>query len=72
MLDRLLGVDEQSLAYDLSRAHSADVFFIKVRACMWVIISTVAFFLIGNIMGAMGIDLLGMAIDALKDAIGCD
>ena len=72
MLDRLLGVDEQSLAYDLSRAHSADVFFIKVRAWMWGIISTVAFFLIGNIMGAMGIDLLGMAIDALKDAIGWD
>ena len=72
MLDRLLGVDEQSLAYDLSRAHSADVFFLKVRAYIWGTISTVAFFLIGNIMGAFGIDLFGIAIDSLKDIIGWD
>ena len=53
MLDRLLGVDEQSLAYDLSRAHSADVFFI-----------------IGNIMGANGIDFLGMFVDRVKGLFG--
>ena len=72
MLDRLLGVDEQSLAYDLSRAHSADVFFIKVRFWIWGITSAVATFLIGNIMGAMGVDLLGMAIDWIKEAIAWD
>ena len=72
MLDRLLGVDEQSLAYDLSRAHSADVFFIKVRYWIWGTTTAVATFLIGNILGAVGIDLLGMAIDWLKGIIGWD
>ena len=72
MLDRLFGVDEQSLAYDLSRAHSADVFFLKIRAWVWGTISVVAFFLIGNIMGALGIDLIGGAIDGLMDVLGWD
>ena len=72
MLDRLLGVDEQSLAYDLSRAHSADIFFLKVRYWIWGITATVFFFLIGNIMGAMGVDLIGMAIDNLKELVGWD
>lgn len=72
MLDRLLGVDEQSLAYDLSRAHSADIFFLKVRYWLWGVGSTVFFFLVGNIMGSFGIDLLGMAIDGFKELIGWD
>jgi hypothetical protein len=71
-LDRLLGVDEQSLAYDLSRAHSADVFFLKLRAYTWGIILTVSFFLIGNIMGALGVDVIGYGIDSLKGVIGWD
>lgn len=72
MLDRLLGVDEQSLAYDLSRAHSADIFFLRVRYWIWGVGSTVFFFLVGNIMGALGIDLLGIAIDNIKELIGWD
>ena len=72
MLDRLLGVDEQSLAYDLSRAHSADIFFLKVRYWLWGVGSTVFFFLVGNIMGSLGIDLLGLAIDGFKELIGWD
>lgn len=72
MLDRLLGVDEQALAYDLSRAHSADVFFLKLRAYTWGIILTISFFLIGNIMGALGVDVIGYGIDSLKGVIGWD
>ena len=72
MLDRLLGVDEQSLAYDLSRAHSADVFFLKIRAWSWGIIFSTAFFLIGNILGAFGIDLLGMATQSVLELFGWD
>ena len=72
MLDRLLGVDEQSLAYDLSRAHSADIFFLKVRYWLWGVGSTGFFFLVGNIMGSFGIDLLGLAIDGFKELIGWD
>ena len=72
LLDRLLGVDEQSLAYDLSRAHSADVFFLRIRAYMWGTIFTVAFFLIGNIMGAFGIDLFGIAFNYIEELLGWD
>lgn len=72
MLDRLLGVDEQSLAYDLSRAHSADVWFLKMRAWIWGTVSSVAFFLIGNIMGAFDIDLFGIAINNIKEVFGWD
>ena len=72
MLDRLLGVDEQSLAYDLSRAHSADVWFFKMRAWIWGTVSSVAFFLIGNIMGAFDIDLFGIAINNIKEVFGWD
>ena len=70
MLDRLLGVDEQSLAYDLSRAHSADVFFLKIRAWSWGIIFSIAFFLIGNILGAFGVDLLGMVTQSVLKFFG--
>ena len=70
MLDRLLGVDEQSLAYDLSRAHSADVFFIKIWALLWGVIATTVFFMIGNIMGANGIDFLGMFVNRVKGLFG--
>ena len=67
MLDRLLGVDEQSLAYDLSRAHSADVFFLKLRAWIWGTIVGVSAFLIGNVLCHFGLDLFRMAINSFKD-----
>mgnify|MGYP003149548124 FL=1 len=70
MLDRLLGVDEQSLAYDLSRAHSADVFFLKLRAWLWGIITGVTCFLFGNILGHFGLDLVRMTINSFKDIFG--
>ena len=66
MLDRLLGVDEQSLAYDLSRAHSADVFFLKLRAWIWGTTAVVASLLIGNIAGSFGIDFFHIAWETLK------
>jgi len=67
LLDRLLGVDEQSLAYDLSRAHSADVFFLKLRAWIWGTIVGVSAFLIGNILCHFGLDLFRMAINSFND-----
>tara|TARA_R100001015_G_C4634238_1_gene200389 strand:- start:4394 stop:4612 length:219 start_codon:yes stop_codon:yes gene_type:complete len=70
MLDRLLGVDEQSLAYDLSRAHSADVFFIKIRALLWGAIVSVVCFFLGNILGANGINFLGMFASKIKHLFG--
>ena len=70
MLDRLLGVDEQSLAYDLSRAHSADVFFLKLRAWIWGTIIGIGCFLFGNILGHFNVDLLSMTINSVKDIFG--
>ena len=67
MLDRLLGVDEQSLAYDLSRAHSADIFFLKLRAWIWGTIAGVSCFIIGNVLCHFGLDLLRMTINSFKD-----
>lgn len=70
MLDRLLGVDEQSLAYDLSRAHSADVFFLRIRAYIWGTIVGVGCFLLGNLLGHFDIDLLRMSINSVKEIFG--
>ena len=61
VFDSLFGVNESALAYDMTRAHSADVFFLKARAWAWGITSTIAGFLIGNILGVFDINLFGMA-----------
>ena len=36
-----MGFDESTMAYDLQRAHSADIWFIRARFWIWGIISTV-------------------------------
>tara|TARA_R110000824_G_scaffold84910_1_gene211410 strand:+ start:176 stop:391 length:216 start_codon:yes stop_codon:yes gene_type:complete len=55
----LFGVDEQSLSYDLARAHSADIWFLKVRAWAWGITIAIGSLLIGNILGALGFSFFG-------------
>lgn len=55
----VFGFDETAMAYDLQRAHSADVWFIKARAWFWGITSAVAFFCAGNISGALGVNVFG-------------
>lgn len=47
----------EQVAYDMSRAHSADLFFIKMRAWVWGITAAVAFFLLGHMIGVLGINL---------------
>mgnify|MGYP003113020416 FL=1 len=56
-LPDLFGGNEQ-MAYDVQRAHSADILFIKMKATMWLITFTTAGFLIGNIMGVFDINVL--------------
>ena len=51
----LLGFSDSDYAYNQSRAHSADIFFLKMRAWFWGSCSTLAMFLIGNIMGVFDI-----------------
>lgn len=62
----LLWDDETAISYDLQRAHSADVWFIKMRAWFWGITASTASFLLGNIMGVFDINLFGMFFDWLS------
>jgi hypothetical protein len=56
----LFGLDETSVTYDMTRAHSADILFLKARAFMWCITTGVACLLIGNICGVFGVNYFGM------------
>ena len=68
MFNRIIGgTDEQALAYDLSRAHSADVFFLKMRAWFWGTVSAATLFFVGNLIGAYGYNILGEAWQAIVD-----
>lgn len=66
----LLGFSDSDYAYNQSRAHSADIFFLKMRAWFWGGFSTLAMFLIGNIMGVFDINIMGWIIDAVKGLWG--
>ena len=50
----------EQVAYDMSRAHSADLFFIKMRAWFWGVTASVATFLLGHMIGVLGINLYVM------------
>ena len=65
----IFGVDEQNLAYDMRRAHSADVWFLKVRFWVWGITASVAALLIGNIAGSLGFNIFGGTIDLIKELL---
>tara|TARA_R110002167_G_scaffold347021_1_gene557855 strand:+ start:361 stop:582 length:222 start_codon:yes stop_codon:yes gene_type:complete len=68
MLDRIIGGHgEERIAYDLTRAHSADVFFLKMRAWFWGITISVVSFFLGNLLGAFGTNILGDAWQGLLD-----
>ena len=54
IIPNILGVDEQGLAYDITRAHSADIWFLKMRYRIWGITAAIFMLLIGNIMGSLG------------------
>ena len=69
LFPNIMGVDEQSLAYDITRAHSADIWFLKVRFYMWTTIISVSTFLLGNILGAIGINLFGELFEWLKHLV---
>ena len=50
----------EQVAYDMSRAPSADLFFIKMRAWFWGVTASVATFLLGHMIGVLGINLYEM------------
>ena len=60
MLDAIaFGMDETALAYDMQRAHSADVWFLRARFYFWVIIGCLTSFTLGQLMALTGINILG-------------
>jgi hypothetical protein len=56
-----MGFDETTLAYDLQRAHSADVWFLRARFYFWGIIGSISAFIIGQLCALFGYNVLSSA-----------
>ena len=70
MLDAIaFGMDEGSLAYDMQRAHSADVWFLRARFYFWGFIASVTSFLVGHGISLLGVNLYESVWEGLKDFI---
>ena len=63
----LFGMDESTLAYDLQRAHSADIWFLRARFWFWGIVSCLSSFVVGQAMAIFGINTLSIAWNGLTD-----
>ncbi len=63
----LFGMDESTLAYDLQRAHSADIWFLRARFWFWSIVAVLSSFVIGQAMAILGINTLSIAWNGLID-----
>tara|TARA_A100001391_G_scaffold73075_2_gene46925 strand:- start:5810 stop:6034 length:225 start_codon:yes stop_codon:yes gene_type:complete len=55
----LMGFDESTLAYDLQRAHSADVWFLRARFFIWGTAASVVSFAIGHALPFYGVNIYG-------------
>ena len=55
------GMDESALAYDMQRAHSADVWFLRARFYFWGFIASVCSFCIGHALPSFGINIFSSA-----------
>jgi len=61
----IMGFSETDYVYNQSRAHSADMFFTKMRFWFWGLCATMSSFFIGNIMGVFDINVMGWILDNL-------
>jgi len=59
------GFSETTLAYDLQRAHSADIWFLRARYTFWGVVSTFTGFLIGHALPSFGLNLYHKAWEGL-------
>jgi len=66
----LMGFSDSDYAYNAQRAHSADIFFLKMRAFFWGFCASLSGFLIGNIMGVFDINIMGFLFDTLLNGWG--
>jgi hypothetical protein len=55
------GMDETALAYDMQRAHSADVWFLRARFYFWGFITGLVSFCVGHALPSFGINLFSAA-----------
>ena len=53
----LMGFDESTLAYDLQRAHSADIWFLRARFFLWSGIACFTSFFVGHAVSLFGYNL---------------
>tara|TARA_B100001175_G_scaffold302403_1_gene296383 strand:+ start:698 stop:919 length:222 start_codon:yes stop_codon:yes gene_type:complete len=59
MLEALtMGFNEQNIAYDLQRAHSADIWFLRARFLIWGTVSTIVSFLVGQTLALFNVNLV--------------
>ena len=70
VLSDIMGFSDSDYAYNQSRAHSADMFFMKMRAWFWGSFSTLFALLVGNIMGVFDINIMGWIIDSITGIWG--
>ena len=66
----LMGFDESTLAYDLQRAHSADIWFLRARFWLWSIMACVASFSLGQVLAIFGINTVSIAWNSFTDLLG--
>jgi len=70
VLGDIMGFSDSDYAYNQSRAHSADIFFMKMRAWFWGSCATLSALLIGNIMGVFDVNIMGSLISLVKSLLG--
>ena len=58
------GFNETTMAYDLQRAHSADIWFLRARYMFWGTVSTIGGFFVGHAIPLFGINLYHEAWEA--------
>tara|TARA_R110001592_G_scaffold170492_1_gene407696 strand:+ start:1138 stop:1356 length:219 start_codon:yes stop_codon:yes gene_type:complete len=70
VLSDLMGFSDSDYAYNQQRAHSADMFFMRMRAWFWGSFVGLSCLLIGNIMGVFDINIMGWLIDKVTGIWG--
>ena len=63
----LFGMDESTLAYDLQRAHSADIWFLRARFWFLGAVACVFSFVLGQAMAVAGVNTLSIAWNGAVD-----
>ena len=63
----LFGMDESTLAYDLQRAHSADIWFLRARVWCGGAVACAFSFVMGQAMAIAGVNTLSIAWNGAVD-----